>query len=156
MPNAKVLKTILRLNQLTPLYPRKKQKRIGRGDGSGHGGTSTRGHKGQKARAGGFHKRGFEGGQMPLSRRLPKRGFTNIFRVSIGIVNVEKLSTLSPGTEVTLTLAKEKGWVRNGSSKLKILGKGELKQPLVICADQISTSAKKKIEAAGGSFKSLL
>src|SRR3989338_3616756 len=101
----------MRLNELKPVYRQKNRKRRGRGDASGHGGTSTKGHKGQKARAGGFHRRGFEGGQMPLMRRIPKRGFTNIFRKRIGIVNLEKLALLPKGTEVTLSLAKEKGWV---------------------------------------------
>lgn len=139
----------LKLNNLSPLTPRPKRKRVGRGEGSGHGGTSTRGHKGQKSRAGGFHKRGFEGGQMPMVRRLPKRGFTNIFRKEVGIVNLEKLNDLPVGTEVTLALAKEKGWVSNRAESLKILGKGELKHPLVIKADKISKSALEKIKKHG-------
>lgn len=144
----------LRLNNLSPVHRRKKRKRVGRGDGSGHGGTSTRGHKGQKARAGGFHKRGFEGGQMPLLRRLPKRGFTNIFRRIVGIVNLERLNTLPKGTEVTLALAKEKGWVPNRSEVLKVLGMGELKQALNVKAEKVSKSAKVKIEAVGGTVSS--
>lgn len=147
-------KMTLRLNNLAPVHPRKRRKRLGRGDGSGHGGTSTRGHKGQKARAGGFHKRGFEGGQMPLLRRIPKRGFTNIFRRAVGIVNLDKLNTLPKGTEVTLALVKEKGWVSNRSEVLKILGQGELKHALVIQADKVSKSAKAKVEAAGGTINS--
>lgn len=142
----------LRLNNLSPEVRRKKRKRLGRGDASGHGGTSTRGHKGQKARAGGFHKRGFEGGQMPLIRRLPKRGFTNIFKKRVGILNLEKLATLASGTEVTLELAKGKGWVPNKSDYLKILGDGELKHPLVIKADKVSKSAEEKIKKAGGTL----
>ena len=137
---------MLTLNNLSPETRRKKRKRIGRGDGSGHGGTATRGHKGQKARAGGYHKRGFEGGQMPLSRRLPKRGFTNIFRRLVGIVNLDQLATLPKGTEVTLELAKEKGWVSNKAEHLKILGRGELKHPLKIKTALMSQSAKAKIE----------
>ena len=128
----------------------KREKRIGRGEGSGHGGTSTRGHKGQKARSGGFHKRGFEGGQMPLIRRIPKRGFTNIFKKEVGVVNLEKLSGLPKGTEVTLNLAKEKGWVSNKSEALKILGEGQLKHPLTIKAHAFSKSALEKIKKAGG------
>lgn len=146
----------LRLNNLSPVTRRKRRKRLGRGDASGHGGTSTRGHKGQKARAGGFHKRGFEGGQMPLIRRLPKRGFTNIFRKKIGAVNLEKLSALPAGTEVTLALAKEKGWVSNRADILKILGEGELQHPLIIKADKISKSAKDKIGKAGGRYDSTI
>lgn len=140
------------LNTLSPVTYRKGPKRRGRGDASGHGGTSTRGHKGQKARAGGYHKMNFEGGQMPLARRLPKRGFTNIFRKEIGIVNLEKLSKLPKGTEVTLDLAKEKGWVSNKAQELKILGDGELKHPLKIKTAKVSKTAKSKIEAAGGTF----
>ncbi|MDP2599664.1 MAG: 50S ribosomal protein L15 [Deltaproteobacteria bacterium] len=140
------------LNTLSPVTYRKSPKRRGRGDASGHGGTSTRGHKGQKARAGGYHKMNFEGGQMPLARRLPKRGFTNIFRKELGIVNLEKLSTLPKGTEVTLDLAKEKGWVSNKAQGLKILADGELKHPLKIKTAKVSKAAKAKIEAAGGTF----
>lgn len=145
----------LTLNNLRPVTPRKKRKRLGRGDASGHGGTSTKGHKGQKARAGGFHKRGFEGGQMPLSRRLPKRGFTNVCRVLVGIVNLEQLSLLEKGTEVTLDLAKQKGWVSNKAERLKILGDGELKQTLTIAAHKVSGSAKEKIEKSGSTLKLL-
>lgn len=145
--------SMLTLNNLSPVHKRKKPKRIGRGNASGHGGTSTRGHKGQKSRAGGFHKVGFEGGQMPLQRRLPKRGFTNIFRKRIGIVNLDQLETLAKGSEVTLDLAKEKGWVSNRAVGLKILGRGELKQSLVIKADKVSKTAADKIKAAGGTIK---
>lgn len=143
----------MKLNQLRPVAPRPNRKRRGRGDGSGHGGTATRGHKGQKARAGGFHKRGFEGGQMPLLRRLPKRGFTNIFRKTVGIVNVKQLNALPEKTEVTLELAKEKGWISNRSQILKILGEGELKKPLIVKTDKVSQSARKKIEKAGGTVQ---
>lgn len=142
----------LTLNTLAPVTYRKAPKRRGRGDASGHGGTSTRGHKGQKARAGGYHKVSFEGGQMPMARRLPKRGFTNIFRKELGIVNLEKLATLPKGTEVTLDLAKEKGWVSNKAQELKILGDGELKHPLKIKTAKVSKTAKAKIEAVGGTF----
>lgn len=142
----------LRLNNLSPITPRKRKKRLGRGDASGHGGTSTKGHKGQKARAGGYHKRGFEGGQMPLLRRLPKRGFTNIFRKEVGVVNLKRLSLLPAGTEVTLSLLQEKGWVSNRADFLKILGEGELKHPLVIKADRVSKSALEKIKKAGGEY----
>ncbi|MDO8526212.1 MAG: 50S ribosomal protein L15 [Deltaproteobacteria bacterium] len=138
------------VGNLSPVTRRKKKKRLGRGDASGHGGTSTKGHKGQTARAGGYHKVDFEGGQTPMMRRLPKRGFTNIFRKRIGIVNLEQLALLPKGTEVTLDLAKEKGWVSNKAVELKILGVGDLKHPLTIKAGRVSKSAKQKIEAAGG------
>jgi len=143
---------MIRLNNLSPEHPRKNRKRRGRGDASGHGGTSTRGHKGQKARAGGYHKRGFEGGQMPLIRRLPKRGFTNIFRKEVGIVNLDTLSLLSKDQEVTLALVKEKGFVPNRAEILKILGFGELKHPLIIKAHRASKTAEEKIKKAGGTL----
>lgn len=136
----------IKLNQLSPVVRRKNPKRVGRGESSGWGRTSGRGNKGQKSRAGGFHKIGFEGGQTPLARRLPKRGFTNIFRKSVGIVNLERLEGLPKGTEVTLALAKEKGWVSNRADVLKILGEGELKQPLVFKDCRFSKEAKNKIE----------
>lgn len=143
----------MKLNTLSPIFPRKRNKRLGRGDASGHGGTATKGHKGQKARAGGFHKRGFEGGQMPLARRLPKFGFTNFTRKEIGIVNLWQLATLPKGAEVTLAFCQEKGWVRGHAEGLKVLGVGELKHPLKIIAGGCSALAKKKIEAAGGSIE---
>lgn len=146
-------KQALTLNTLKPLHRLKTRKRLGRGDGSGHGGTSTRGHKGQKARAGGYHKRGFEGGQMPLSRRIPKRGFTNIFRMAIGVINLGKLADLPKGSEINLALAKEKGWVSASAQILKILGTGDLKHPLVFKTVKVSESARKKIEKAGGSIQ---
>ncbi len=142
----------MQLNELKPITPRKRQKRLGRGDGSGHGGTSTKGHKGQKARAGGFHKRGFEGGQMPLARRTPKRGFTNIFRRQWGIVNLSQLATLPKGTEVHLALIKEKRWVPGKVTGFKVLANGDLKHALNIKANQVSEQARKKIEKAGGTI----
>lgn len=133
-------------SQLQSPHTRPRRKRLGRGDASGHGGTSTKGHKGQKARAGGFHRVGFEGGQTPLSRRLPKRGFTNIFRKDVGIVNLQKLNDLETGTEVTLELAKSKGWVPNRAKELKVLGKGELKHPLKFHQKvKLSKSVKAKV-----------
>ncbi len=128
----------------------KKVKRLGRGDGSGQGGTAGRGHKGQKARSGGYHKVGFEGGQMPLQRRLPKRGFTNIFRKKYAVINVDKLSELPKGTEVDLDTLCEQGLVRKAPDGLKVLGRGEIKTALTIKVSAITESAKKKIEAAGG------
>lgn len=145
----------LTLNNLSPVTKRPKRKRLGRGPGSGRGKTAGRGHKGQKARAGGYHKLGFEGGQMPLQRRLPKRGFTNIFRKRIGIVNLKQLATLPKGSEVTLKLAKEKGWVSNRSVALKVLGVGELKGALTVKANKISKSAEAKLKKAGGKFAAI-
>jgi len=128
----------------------KRVKRVGRGNASGWGQTSGRGHKGQKSRTGAGGKIGFEGGQMPLQRRLPKRGFTNIFRSEYAIVNLDRLSEIAPGTEVTLESLREAGIVKKGLSGLKVLGKGELKNALTIKATAFSESARKKIEAAGG------
>ncbi len=135
---------------IAPVGARKKRKRVGRGTGSGHGKTSTRGHKGQKARAGGYHKRGFEGGQMPLVRRVPKFGFVNPFRKNYEIVNVGRLSVLPAGTVVTASLLKEKGLAKGRLDGIKLLGEGELKTSLTIDLPLLSASARKKIEAAGG------
>lgn len=130
--------------------PKKRTKRVGRGDASGHGGTSCRGHKGQKARAGGYHKVGFEGGQMPLQRRLPKRGFTNIFRRELSIVNLDDLSVFDAGSVVTVEALCERGILRKVKHGLKVLGRGEINGALTVKAHAFSESAKKKIEAAGG------
>jgi large subunit ribosomal protein L15 len=130
--------------------PKKRIKRVGRGDCSGHGGTSGRGHKGQKSRAGGFHKVGFEGGQMPLQRRLPKRGFTNIFRREYAVVNLDQFADIPAGTEVTLDVLRERGLVRKPMAGLKVLGRGEITIALTVKAAAFSDSAKQKIEAAGG------
>lgn len=137
-----------------PVGAKKKRKRVGRGEGSGHGGTSCRGHKGQKARAGGFHKRGFEGGQSPLIRRLPKRGFFNPFSREFEIVNVGDLEGLPNGQTVDPGYLKEKGLIR-GDGDLKILGDGELKTALTVKAHAFSVSAKLKIEKAGGKIEAL-
>ena len=133
----------------SPVGSRKKRKRIGRGEGSGHGGTSTRGHKGQKARAGGFHKRAFEGGQTPLIRRLPKRGFFNFFQRKFEVINIGDLKDLPKGQVVDPQYLKENGFIR-GKHDLKILGDGELKTSLTVKAHAFSGGAKQKIEQAGG------
>lgn len=130
--------------------PKRHRKRLGRGDASGHGGTSCRGHKGQKSRAGGFHKAGFEGGQMPLQRRLPKRGFTNIFRREMATVNVDQLVNFPAGSEITVETLIERGIIRKRFSGLKVLGRGEISSPLTVRAAAFSESAKAKIEAVGG------
>jgi large subunit ribosomal protein L15 len=133
-----------------PSGSRKSPKRVGRGHGSGHGKTSCKGHKGQKARSGRGSSRGSEGGQMPLQRRVPKRGFTNIFRKEYEIVNVTTLNAFGSGTEVTPDLLSESGIVRLNRAGVKILGEGELTVSLTVRANRFSKSAKEKIEAAGG------
>lgn len=142
----------MRLNEIPrPVGKQSKRvKRVGRGNSSGWGQTAGRGHKGQKARAGSGGKIGFEGGQMPLSRRLPKRGFTNIFRIDYAIVNLDQLAKLPSGTEVTLKSLREQGIVKKGMEGLKVLGRGELAGALTVKAAAFSESARKKIEAAGG------
>ena len=141
----------MKLSDLAP-YPgsRKKRKRVGRGPGSGHGKTSCRGHKGQNARSGGGVKPGFEGGQMPLQRRLPKRGFTNIFQKQYAIVNVETLQNLSE-TDITPEVLVNEGVVKNVRDGIKILGQGELTKAINIKAHAFSESAKEKITKAQGS-----
>lgn len=139
----------MKLEELKPSKgARKKSKRVGRGPGSGSGKTAGKGHKGQKARSGGVKGPGFEGGQMPLQRRLPKRGFTNIFRKEYAVVNLGDLSDLS-GTITPETLL-EQGIVRHAKSGIKVLGVGELKSALTIRAHKFSKSAIDKIQAAGG------
>jgi len=130
----------------------KKPKRIGRGQGSGHGGTSTRGHKGQKSRSGYSRKRGFEGGQMPLQQRLPKRGFKNINRVEYVAINLKRLQEISD--KYSLTSIDLDNLVANGivkkKEKIKILANGELNCKLAVTAHAISAKAKEAIEAQGG------
>ena len=134
----------------------KKRKRVGRGPGSGHGKTSTRGHKGQKARAGAKFRAWTEGGQMPLQRRLPKRGFTNIFKKEFQIVNLSTLSRVVSQTEVPLTeiispqRMKEAGMIKNTNVPIKILGDGEITKAVTVQANAFSKKAKEKIEAVGG------
>ncbi|HWO42185.1 MAG TPA: 50S ribosomal protein L15 [Candidatus Eisenbacteria bacterium] len=133
----------------------KERKRVGRGDGSGHGKTSGRGHKGQGARSGGNVAPGFEGGQMPLQRRLPKRGFHNPFRMPVAVVNLKQLEAFEAGTEVTPELLAEKGWMRRKDRVLKVLGDGSLTKALTVKAHRFSGAAKAKIEAAGGKVEVL-
>jgi large subunit ribosomal protein L15 len=129
------------------------KKRVGRGMGSGMGKTSTRGHKGQRSRSGSRLLRGFEGGQMPLHRRLPKRGFTNIFRQEYSIVNLEKLAALGEST-INPEVLRKAGMIR-GERPVKVLGEGELKAPLTIQAHKFSKSAQEKITQAGGKYEVL-
>lgn len=146
----------MKLNELRPARgATKKPKRVGRGPGSGHGKTSTRGHKGHKQRSGFRTKRGFEGGQMPLVRRIPKRGFTNIFKTEYEIVNVESLGKFTANTEVTPELLKERGIVK-GKLKLKILGNGEISVPLKVKAHKFSKSAREKIVKAKGEVEQIV
>lgn len=135
------------------LGARKSAKRVGRGAGSGMGKTSTRGHKGQNARKGHKHKLGFEGGQMPLIRRLPKRGFKNPNRVEYYALNVSKLECFENGTEITLELLHQHGLFANKFFGVKLLGKGELTKKLTIKVNSASASAKAKVEAVGGSVE---
>jgi large subunit ribosomal protein L15 len=141
----------MKLNELRPPKgARKKRKRIGRGEGSGHGGTSTKGHKGYKARSGGKRSPGFEGGQMPLQRRLPKRGFKNPSRKEWSVVNLRDLSAFPDGAVVDVEGMKTSGLVKKVGFGVKILGEGEISRPLTVRAQAFSLSARKKIEAAGG------
>jgi large subunit ribosomal protein L15 len=143
----------MKLSDLSPIPgSKKKNKRVGRGSGSGHGKTSCRGHKGQKSRSGGGTRIGFEGGQMPLHRRLPKRGFTNIFRKQYRIVNLAALDRLS-ASEVTPEVLIEKGLVKDIKDGIKVLGDGEIKKPLIVKAHAFSSSAKEKIIKAGGKIE---
>ncbi|NLU50803.1 MAG: 50S ribosomal protein L15 [Syntrophomonadaceae bacterium] len=141
----------MRLHELkAPPGATKRVKRVGRGMSSGHGKTSTRGHKGQKARSGGGVRPGFEGGQMPLQRRLPKRGFTNIFKKEFAIVNVKDLNRFADGTVVTPQLLRENGLIKSSKDGVKILGDGELEKTLTVQAHRISRQAEEKIAAKGG------
>ncbi|MCX5847472.1 MAG: 50S ribosomal protein L15 [Deltaproteobacteria bacterium] len=135
-----------------PEGSRKKKKRVGRGDGSGHGGTSCKGHKGQNARSGGGVRPGFEGGQMPLSRRLPKRGFRNPFRREIVIVNIEQLKKFPEGSLIDKDSLISSGLIKRKGDTIKVLGKGDIDYPLSIKVDMISRGAKEKIVNAGGSI----
>jgi large subunit ribosomal protein L15 len=143
---------MMRLNNLRPRPgSRHRVKRLGCGESSGHGKTSGKGHKGQKARSGGSIRLGFEGGQMPLIRRLPKRGFNNAaFHKRYAVVNVSDLNAFEAGTVVNEQLLRDSNLVRGHFVGIKILGDGELKHELKVQADKISTTAREKIEKAGG------
>ena len=141
----------MKLHELQPAPgSRKQRKRVGRGTGSGHGKTSGRGQKGQKARSGGGVRPGFEGGQNPLIRRIPKRGFTNPHRKEYAIVKVEDLNRFSQGTTVTPELLKESGLIKQIKDGVKILGNGDLNVPLTVKMHKFTRTAVEKIEAAGG------
>lgn len=144
----------MKLHDLSPAEgSRKKRKRVGRGPGSGMGKTSTRGHKGHNARSGGGVRPGFEGGQMPLHRRLPKRGFTNIFKKKIAVLNVQDLERLEGDTPVDVTLLRERGLVKGRLDGVKILGNGEVSKAYTVKGCLVSQSAREKIEAAGGTIE---
>ncbi|EMK1046033.1 TPA: 50S ribosomal protein L15 [Listeria monocytogenes] len=141
----------MKLHELKPSEgSRKERNRVGRGTGSGNGKTSGRGHKGQKARSGGGVRLGFEGGQLPLFRRIPKRGFTNINRKEFAIVNLDVLNRFEDGTEVTPELLVKTGIIRNEKSGIKILSNGNIEKKLTVKANKFSAAAKEAIEAAGG------
>jgi large subunit ribosomal protein L15 len=142
---------MLTLSNLSP-HPgsRKPRKRLGRGPGTGHGKTSGRGHKGFKARSGSGIKPGFEGGQMPLQRRLPKRGFRNPFRKQYAVVNVQELNRFDAGTMVDRAGLEAAGLISAKDQLIKVLGDGELTVSLTVMVDKVSDSARRKIEAAGG------
>lgn len=141
----------MKLNTLPRPLGRKKKKtkRRGRGDASGQGGTAGRGHKGQKARSGGYHKVGFEGGQTPLYRRLPKRGFRSPFRQLFAIINLDEIEKLST-QEITLDALIAAGKLKRRFSGLKVLGRGKITRPVTVKAAAFSAGAKKAIEAVGG------
>jgi large subunit ribosomal protein L15 len=141
----------MRLSELSPSPGSKhKKKRVGRGPGSGWGKTAARGAKGQNSRAGGGTKPGFEGGQMPLTRRIPKRGFTNIFRRPWTIVNLRDLKRFPADAVVDEATLRSAGLVKNQVLRIKVLGQGEVTVPLVIKVQAVSSQARSRIEAAGG------
>lgn len=146
----------MELNDLRPaLGASKNRKRIGRGTGSGHGKTATKGHKGQKARSGGNIKAGFEGGQMPMQRRLPKRGFTPLTRKVYAIVNIGQLDIFDAGSCIDVEALLASGLISTIADGIKVLGTGDLTKSVTIKAHKFSASAKEKITAAGGSFEEI-
>jgi len=147
----------MKLHELRPPRgARRNRKRVGRGTASGHGKTAGRGTKGQNSRSGGGVRPYFEGGQLPLVRRLPqKRGFTNIFRVQYSVVNVERLSEFRKGSKVSPTRLAKAGIIKSPQARVKILGRGEVSRPLTVSAHRFSASARRKIEAVGGAVVEL-
>ena len=145
----------MKLNELSPTPgSRKNKKRVGRGNGSGHGTYSGRGCKGEKARAGFKIRPGFEGGQLPIIKRLPrKRGFTNVFHLVYSVVNMDKLNVFEAGSEVTPEKLVSAGLVKSLRQPVKILAAGDITHPLMVKAHKFSTAAKTKIEAVGGSVE---
>ncbi|MBW2193582.1 MAG: 50S ribosomal protein L15 [Deltaproteobacteria bacterium] len=146
----------MKLNELSPPKgSRRLRKRVGRGVGSGKGKTAGRGTKGQNSRSGGGVRPGFEGGQMPIHRRLPKRGFTNIFKKNFSVINIRDLSKFEEDSVVDETALVREGLVKGRRDGIKLLGHGEIKYPLKIRVDKISKSAREKIEAVGGQVEDL-
>jgi len=142
---------MMKIEDLRPAVGKsRKVKRVGRGTGSGHGKTSCKGHKGQKARSGGTKGPGFEGGQMPLQRRLPKRGFKNRCAINYAVINLKDLINIEGVDTITPEILMEKGILKGLKDGLKILGEGEIHRPLTIKADAFSASALSKINASGG------
>jgi len=152
-PAAKVRRSFTLANLQPPAGSRKKKVRVGRGIGSKLGKTAGAGNKGQKSRRGYSRRRGFEGGQMPLHRRMPKRGFHNPFGVTYSVVNLEELNVFPAGETVTPELLRAHGFVRRATDPIKVLGDGELRSKLAIHAHAFSASAKDKITKAGGTFE---
>ena len=145
---------MLRLNTLSPSKgARKARKRVGRGPGSGWGKTAGRGHKGARSRSGYTAKPGFEGGQMPLHRRLPKRGFTNIFKKQYGIVSLASLNRFEAGTVVDRSVLLESGLIKKTDEFVKVLANGEIGKAITLEVDKISQGSRDKIVAAGGTIK---
>lgn len=142
---------VIKIHELAPAEgSKKKRKRVGRGPGSGHGKTSCRGHKGQKARSGGGTRPGFEGGQMPLQRRVPKRGFTNIFKKCYNIINIRDLRGFEANSNLDKESLIEAGLVKRKRDDIKLLGDGNISHAVIIKVSKVSQIAKEKIEAAGG------
>lgn len=146
----------MELNELRPAIGAvKNRKRIGRGPGSGHGKTATKGHKGQKARSGGSVKPGFEGGQMPLQRRLPKRGFTPLAKQVFAIVNLGQLEVFESGSSVDIDSMLSAGLISGIKDGVKVLADGDVTKPLTVKAHKFSAKAKERIEAAGGTVEEI-
>lgn len=144
----------MRLNDLSPIIGSKsKRKRVGRGPGSGHGKTSCRGHKGQKSRSGARIRPGFEGGQMPMQRRLPKRGFTNIFKKEYELIKIRDLNVFEPDSILDLDALKDAGLIKGAKDGVKLLGDGEISYNIEIKVHKASKSARDKIKAAGGKIE---
>ena len=146
----------MKLNELSPpAGSRRERKRLGRGVGSGNGKTAGRGSKGQRSRSGGGVRPGFEGGQMPIHRRLPKRGFTNIFKKDLAVINIRDLDRFESGSTVDEVALVGAGLIKGRRDGIKLLGQGEIKIPLNIKVHQASKSAREKIEAAGGTLEEI-
>jgi len=146
----------MRLNELKPAHGSKRtRKRVGRGVASGSGKTAGRGNKGQNQRSGGGVRPGYEGGQMPIHRRLPKRGFTNIFKKKITVVNIGDLTRFESGSVVDEAALRAKGFVKGRHDGIKLLGNGEIGYPLTVKIEHISKAARQKIETAGGTIEDI-